>query len=530
MKKIFTILAIVTISGAAFGQAPTTGIDKELNLLPRDAKPASKDMVYKDRYLSGTRDGALTYYWVNYSLGVDLAFNGLALENISAMPLWPDSTVKVVGNDGTGPFEYFWWVHSFATTLDPTSFYFHDYVDYEYYPDIPPAVPTPLWFDAKHAFDVDSVGIYYYYDRYNTDVTDTLEVYLITPSSSALVFGTLGDPPYQAVYTRYIDDFNRPNGTFQKQTVLLGDADTASFGIGYIQLPVDIEIPKSPTGNANKIGIAFSYKPGQSYSFGDTLLDFNDPPTVTNPMNVFWLLTNEELLESLPTAYGDGSYNQSGAATSDVRYNISTTGWNGYYINTTAFLSPEYAWEHAFVDWHMAPKGAAFAFQNVSPCVDLTMEFFDLSNFMDDPASASYYWIFGDGSIDFDQNPTHTFPSPGSYEVCVVVTEGAVSYETCRTINVDFCTSLDEFSSLNDFSLYPNPANNLINLNVSFNTSEDIMVSIVNNQGQVVYRNNPGQVTTFNDAINVEQLAAGLYMMHIQNAAGQAVTRSFVVE
>ena len=42
------------------------------------------------------------------------------------------------------------------------------------------------------------------------------------------------------------------------------------------------------------------------------------------------------------------------------RYGISTTGWNGFYINTMAFLSPEYAWEHPYVDWYLAPKGAAF--------------------------------------------------------------------------------------------------------------------------------------------------------------------------
>ena len=40
----------------------------------------------------------------------------------------------------------------------------------------------------------------------------------------------------------------------------------------YISIPLDLEILKDATGNDNKIGIAFSYHPGQSYSFGDTCL------------------------------------------------------------------------------------------------------------------------------------------------------------------------------------------------------------------------------------------------------------------
>ena len=529
MKKVTTILFTALLGGVGFAQSPQM-LDNEIPILPRDAKETPKEMVYEDRYLDGSRDADLNYYWINYSLAVDLAYNGLALENLAAMPLWPDSTVKVVGNDGTGPFEYYWYIHSMANTFDPTSFYIHDYVDYEYYPDVPPPVPTPLWFDEKHAYEVDSVGLYYYYDRYNTDVTDTLEVYIITPGSSAFVFGTLGDPPHQAVYQRYIDDFNRPNGTIETYTVLLGNEDSASFGIGYIELPIDIEIPKDPSGNDNKIGIAFSYKPGQSYALGDTLLDFNDPPLTTNQLNTFWLLTNEEVFESFPTAYEDGSFNQDGIATSDVRYNISTTGWNGYYINTLAFLAAEYAFEHAFVDWHIAPKGAAFAFQDVSPCVDLTVEFFDQSNFMEDPAAASYYWLFGDGMISFDQNPVHTYDEPGTYQACVVVTEGAISYEVCRNVSVDYCVGIDEIASLNDLTIFPNPASSLLNINASFNSNEDVFIQIYNNQGQLVYNYNEGVTSNIAQTIDVSNLSSGVYLMQLTTSNGEQLSRSFVIE
>lgn len=527
MRKIVTPVLLSVFALTGFAQTAPQAYDKELNLLPRDVRTTEKELILRQPSTGGTRESVLNYYWINFNNAVDLAYNGLTLENISAVPLWPDSTVKVIGNDAGTPFEYFWWIHSFESYLDPTSEFFHDYVDYTYYPDAPPAIPTEEWFDNKHAYDVDSVGFYYYYDRYNTGVTDTLFVYVTTPGSSAHIFSTLGDPPFQAAYMRYIDDFNRPNGTYQEYMVLLGNEDSASFVPGYVSIPLDIEIPKDASGNDNKIGIAFSYHPGQAYAFGDTLLDFNDPPLVTNPLNTFWIITNEENFESEATSMEDGAYNQSGVATSDVRYNMSTTGWNGYYINTFAFFEP-WSWDHVYVDWYLAPKGAAFLATPMFPCVDLTMEFFDFSNFFD-AGTASYYWAFGDGGISLEANPTHTFPNPGTYEVCQVVTADAVSYEVCKDVTVDFCTGISDITTLSNLVMYPNPADEAIQIQVSFSEAENISFQVLNSQGQMVFSQNAGFSSNFNTNIDVSNWSAGLYLLQINNGI-QSSTRTFIVE
>lgn len=53
-----------------------------------------------------------------------------------------------------------------------------------------------------------------------------------------------------------------------------------------------------------------------------------------------------------------------------------------------------------------------------------------------------YVWNFGDESpLDTTQNPTHTFPSLGEYNVCLAV-EGACGYDTiCKPIN--FCVDVN---------------------------------------------------------------------------------------
>ena len=103
-------------------------------------------------------------------------------------------------------------------------------------------------------------------------MTDTLYVYITTPALSAHVFSTPSDLPYQAVYMRYNSTQNHPNGTLQEYMITLGNEDSASFAPKYISIPLDLEIPKDATGNDNKIGIAFSYHPGQSYSLATPCL------------------------------------------------------------------------------------------------------------------------------------------------------------------------------------------------------------------------------------------------------------------
>ncbi|MBK7109685.1 MAG: T9SS type A sorting domain-containing protein [Chitinophagales bacterium] len=529
MKKIYVLFACILGVYTMQAQISSAGAAGEYPLIPRaDAKTATKAeiMAIKGDITGSSREADLTYYWINYNDAIDMAFNGGTLENISFLPLWPDSTVKVIGNDAGTPYEFYWWVHSFADMLDPTSFYISNWVDDTY----TVAGNSSDWFNKDHAFRVDSVRFYYLYERHDNTVTDTLRVFVMGPGSTVHQFSTLGDPSYQAVYFRYWKEENRPNGTFTAYDILLNDADTASINVGSIQIPLDILIPKAPTGNNNKISIAFSYHPGQEYAAGDTLLDFNDPPLAVNQLNSFWLATNEEYFDGFPTSMDDGAYNQAGAATSEVRYGISTTGWNGYYVNTFAFLSTSFAWEHAYIDWHLAPEGANFQFTTPSPCVDLTKEFIDFTNFIDAPASASYFWDFDDGTSAFEQNPTHTFPSPGTYQVCLVATEASVSYQQCKNVTVDFCsgTGFESFETLSNFTIYPNPANDAVNINLDFTNQSDVVISIFNAQGQTVYSVNADNITNYSKTIDVSSLSNGLYMVQI--AEGNKLTsKNFII-
>lgn len=52
-------------------------------------------------------------------------------------------------------------------------------------------------------------------------------------------------------------------------------------------------------------------------------------------------------------------------------------------------------------------------------------------------SSSSWYWTFGDGFFDFNQNPTHTYTIPGTYTVCLAMQTSDGCLDTvCKDVNV----------------------------------------------------------------------------------------------
>jgi len=496
--------------------------------LIRDAKTVTREDLGKE--MSDPGDRALNYYWVNYSDAVDYALNGWALENLASLPLWPDSTTLVV--TGTGE-DFYWYGHGYSHLFDPLSDYVADFVD----DNFTVIGDASDWFNDEHSFKIDSVRFYYFYDRFNTGYTDTLKVYVLAPNSSGYQEGYYLDQDASGDYeegidislflTKYNYTQNRPNGTYTEYTFLLDDDDTASFNIAAMDIPLALTINKNSPDHY--LGIAWEFSPGQPYSTGDTLLDFSDPPNlISNPLNRFWLLCNEELLEAAPVSWTEYSVNQDGLANSEVRYNISDGGWNGFYVSTYAFVDA-FAFEHAYVDWYVAPRGVNFLATDPSPCISLQKNFTDLSNFAAVPDDATYYWEFGDGAVSFERNPTHIYPIPGTFEVCLSVDYGGEAFDYCKNVAVDYCVAVEDIENLTSFGLYPNPADDVLNVNLTFGEAQDASIQILNMAGQVMITEQTTVSTSYNTAMDISALASGVYMVRI-NSGIQSSVRTFVVQ
>jgi PKD repeat protein len=64
---------------------------------------------------------------------------------------------------------------------------------------------------------------------------------------------------------------------------------------------------------------------------------------------------------------------------------------------------------------------ASFTF-NTSPANDGVVSFTSSTNAMQ---PANYYWNFSDGTVDYTENPVHTFPASGTFEVCLTISDSS---------------------------------------------------------------------------------------------------------
>lgn len=87
---------------------------------------------------------------------------------------------------------------------------------------------------------------------------------------------------------------------------------------------------------------------------------------------------------------------------------------------------------------HHPPAGichAAFNFHQPDPEVYI-IDFTDEST--SDGVIGTWEWVFGDGNSSNEQNPTHSYESPGTYTVCLTITDddGGCTNHVCHEITV----------------------------------------------------------------------------------------------
>lgn len=261
---------------------------------------------------------SITSNWFNFVDFLELVNPGVAVAGY--MPVFPDSTIilgftsaNVEVNPG---------YHKVANYLDPS---------FIGLPSIPNKTTT---------YNIDSVSFGYAYERHTaSSVIDSVIVELIAENHT-LDYSLTGPPafPYQDIEYNYLTNKLKPSITVLKRvSYALHDIDTASGAI-YKQIKVAVPGVAALT-LSKKIGTVISYKPGYTWTPQDTLYNGHSK-------NIFWIVSVEQNgASTAPTVYGTPSdytsnMNMSMFLNTDTRYNISTTGWNGYLIPTYAFTDP----------------------------------------------------------------------------------------------------------------------------------------------------------------------------------------------
>lgn len=142
--------------------------------------------------------------------------------------------------------------------------------------------------------------------------------------------------------------------------------------------------------------------------------------------------------------------------------------------------------------------------------------------------ATEFEWNFGDGTtVSNDLNPVHAYMQPGVYTVTFTARNGGC--ESVQTMNITVSAASTGIANVNNsvFTLYPNPARNIVNvlLNIDRNESQ-VKVSILDAAGRLVRTENVNSVRAGSIIeLNISDLASGVYQIALEGENFREVSR-----
>jgi hypothetical protein len=119
--------------------------------------------------------------------------------------------------------------------------------------------------------------------------------------------------------------------------------------------------------------------------------------------------------------------------------------------------------------------------------------------------STTYSWDFGDGSFGTSENPSHTYPSEGTWNVTLIASNAGCS----DTFNLVVNSSVAAINSLDwSVNLYPNP----VQQSLTIDTPENLALRLFDMSGKVVIPTFQIQGKT---QLDLSELQSGIYFVEL---------------
>jgi hypothetical protein len=144
------------------------------------------------------------------------------------------------------------------------------------------------------------------------------------------------------------------------------------------------------------------------------------------------------------------------------------------------------------------------------PSEPLTIEFTDNSFY----EPAQWAWDFGDGTTSQDTSPVHMFPGPGSYMVCLTVSNQHGSDTWCKVVGIGVSGTKDNGGKDAAILLAPNPASHSTKIKLP-DRMASAMLTLYTATGQPVLSQ---RLAAGWSVVPLEVLAPGLYFYEVKDA------------
>ncbi len=168
-----------------------------------------------------------------------------------------------------------------------------------------------------------------------------------------------------------------------------------------------------------------------------------------------------------------------------------------------------------------------------------------LYNYSSNSAQNSYTWDFGDGNKAYTRNPNHNYSSFGAYEVCLTVEHWGYRCKTtfCDTIDMDSLGNLkagfgievrdpiavgiqEEKDVLQNFSIYPNPAQTEVKIDLS-NMENSLNLRLIDFSGRTLIENKNIRGGSI-EHLNLATFNNGIYFLIIGDGRSQTIKKLII--
>jgi PKD repeat protein len=132
---------------------------------------------------------------------------------------------------------------------------------------------------------------------------------------------------------------------------------------------------------------------------------------------------------------------------------------------------------------------------------------------------AHYHWTFGDNTSSTNHDPWHLYQSPGTYIVCLTVTD-TTSAGTCIDVQCDTLIIPVHIT------VYPNPVTNMVSIAVPHG-NRTVGIEIRDGKGVIVYRgetDTPGSLS-----VRTDGMGSGVYFYQLFEGGNVVSTGKFIV-
>jgi PKD repeat protein len=123
----------------------------------------------------------------------------------------------------------------------------------------------------------------------------------------------------------------------------------------------------------------------------------------------------------------------------------------------------------------------------------------------------TYAWGNGTTTATITVGPDTTFT------YCVLISNGACTKDTCRTVYVKACDGIKNISDYSDISIFPNPATNVVNLQFNEAVSSTIKIDITDITGRIVQTKELNSFEGKSIPLTVYGISTGMYFIKISS-------------